>query len=330
MMTGTTTGAPTAPQGQPTPAQNPAGQQQPGKQAPPQAAQPQTPEEPEQFFSDDELKAIVKKKLKLKVNGGEDDAVALEQLIADRQKYIGSEKKFDEAHKIRQEAQTRLQEIETKYNGALQFLQESVKNPLLFFKQAQVNPREWAETFLKGQIEWEMMSPEQRQQIQIQRENERLRRQVEGQTKKQEDEKFEQSKSEARQRFETGIISALDKGGIPKNERSVMRMAQYMRAAADRGEDASPERFIERVRGDYAEDLRSLYGALEGEKLIEAMGEDVTEKIRKADLARVRHAQPPTPPSQRVVPAQQSNEKRKFLSEKDWRRDIERSAGLRR
>jgi len=58
-----------------------------------------------------------------------------------------------------------------------------------------------------------------------------------------------------------------------------------------RGLDLSPEDLVNEVRTDYMNDLTSLLGEATEDQILELLGEANAEKLRKADLKRLKNPQ---------------------------------------
>jgi hypothetical protein len=65
-------------------------------------------------------------------------------------------------------------------------------------------------------------------------------------------------------------------------------MAVYLRAAKEQGEDVSPQELAEYVENNRFKQYHMLANQFEGDELINFLGEAVVNKIRQADLARIR------------------------------------------
>jgi hypothetical protein len=84
------------------------------------------------------------------------------------------------------------------------------------------------------------------------------------------------------------IIEALEKSGLPKTKLIASRMAFYMRENLVKGWNAPVEVIVQQVRQERQALMNGEVGSLEGEALIQYLGEDVVNKIRKWDLTQLR------------------------------------------
>lgn len=107
---------------------------------------------------------------------------------------------------------------------------------------------------------------------------------------KEEAEKAELSHLEQHyaQEYDTKLKTVLDASGLPKTTNVVRRAAQLMQVAIQSGYEPDLNIIVDQVRDEYHGDTKSLYGHLSGDQLIQLFGEEIANKIRKADLARLR------------------------------------------
>ena len=80
----------------------------------------------------------------------------------------------------------------------------------------------------------------------------------------------------------------------PESAAAVLReMALYMRAARERGEDVTPQELVEHVHNNRFHQFYTLAQQFEGDELIEFFGDEIVNRIRKADLARLKAKREP-------------------------------------
>ena len=228
------------------------------------------------------------KKFKLKVDGQEiEEEIDLndeETIKRHLQMSKAANKRMSEAAKARQQAETIIHAIRTDLKGAL-------SNPdALGLKREDV--RKIAEELLAEELENEMLSPEQK-------ELKELRKQVaERKAKEQEAEKerIEKESIELQQRYaddyDKKISEALNTSGLPKTAKTVKRMAQLMYQNLEHGYELEPKHLVDIVREEYLQEIKELFSASDADAMLKLMGDDVANKIRKADLARLRQIKP--------------------------------------
>ncbi|NCN38766.1 MAG: hypothetical protein GW914_00100, partial [Candidatus Aenigmarchaeota archaeon] len=241
---------------------------------------------------------------KLKVNGKEIefDASNEDKVKAEVQKAFAAQEKFQHASKVQKQAE--------------QFLEMLQRDPeaVLSHPSLGVNLREFAENYLYKQLQEERLSPEEKQSKIEKQELEQYRAEREEQKKAQEAEKMEQLKEQYRQDYQQKFVSALEKTGIPKTDWSIKRMADYMREAIRRGHsNISPEDVAPMVKQDWLSAQRELLSSLDGEQLIEMVGKDTAEKIRKHQVGQVNKANPFKSDISSKSPSKDGNKNKKVI-----------------
>lgn len=249
-----------APSSAPTPQAPAAGaaQAQPGKAGPAAAASP-TPAEV--------------RKLKLKLDG-KDVEMPESEVIALAQKSGSSGKRFEEAQKLRAEAE-----------AVLRFAKE---NPAEFFARTGMNARQWAEEYLIGELKREQMSPEQRKAA----ENEEKLKKYEAEKKAADDKKKSDElaalQKKHAERYDALFVEALSKSGLPKTPYTVKRMAELQLVNIRKKLELTPDQLAKVVREDYIAEQKALFGSTEGDALLEMLGPDVVKKLSKAQIAKLK------------------------------------------
>lgn len=225
---------------------------------------------------------------KLKVDGQEIEFDASDEASVQRvvQKGLASDRKFQEAAKVRQQAEN--------------FVKMLKENPLEVLKHPSLglNFRELAENFLYEQLQAESISPEERQLTSEKEELERYRRQEQESKQQQQTKQQEELKEQYRQDYQQKFIQALDTAGLPKSDWTITRMATLMREAITKGlTNITPQDVAHIVKQDWQAAQREMYGSLDGAKLVEILGKDVAEKIRMHDVSQFKSksSQPPAP-----------------------------------
>jgi hypothetical protein len=188
--------------------------------------------------------------------------------------------KFDEAARLRRE----WEEKHKTYS----------KNPLqAFIDYANKLPPEERRKAIEDYYTKEYIEPE------TLTEDQKKLRDAESQLKKYQDEeakkvKKEQDDKEAdltnkqREYLQNQIIEALDRSGLPKTKLIASRMAFYMRENLVKGWDAPIDLIVKQVRDERQTLMHGELGGLEGESLVQYLGQDVCLKLRKYDLEQLR------------------------------------------
>lgn len=250
------------------------------------------------------------KKYKVKIDG-EELEVDEAELLAGYQTRKAADKKFQEAAMTRKQAEEFISLLKT----------DPVK--VLSHPGLGVDFRQLAEQYLVQQLEEEMLDPRDRELKKYKamvEEQETLKKQ---ELERQQAEQAEQLRQRYTEDYTNQIVTALQTSGLPKTERTVKAMAQYMHLGLQHGVDLKAAEVVELVKQDYINAQKELFGALDGDTLLSILGEDVANKIRKSDVKRLKSpekvlqrpaAQPPAthPP------------KTKGISKEEWRERLER------
>ncbi len=112
------------------------------------------------------------------------------------------------------------------------------------------------------------------------------------------------------------IIQALQQGGIPNTRGAVRRMAQYLQLAVSNNIEVTPADLVARVKQELIEEHKSMYGASDPASLLSILGEDLTKKLREADLKRLKSTQPEPrrKPASNAKPVNQPEKRRERMS----------------
>jgi hypothetical protein len=229
-----------------------------------------------------------KKIFKLNVNGKdvEYDASDEGKLKTDLQKVFGIE---DKARSVAQKV-----DMAEKLIGMLK------EDPRGFEKQCKANGIDavkLATDILYNQIRLQNMSPEQRE-LEEYKEREKeaaaLKAQQEEEAKVVEANKKTQ---EWAQKFEKDCEAALKANQIPKTRLSLALIAQYIDAGLSAKKEYSVDQVLPYVARDLKEIHLSTMGKLEGDELLDYLGESLSNKVAKARVDRYKRTTANTPPA---------------------------------
>jgi len=88
--------------------------------------------------------------------------------------------------------------------------------------------------------------------------------------------------------YEKIFIQALTESGLPKTPYTVMRMAQLEAVNVSKKLSLTPSQLAKVVREDYINEQKALYGAADGDTLLELLGKDAVKKLSKAQLSKYK------------------------------------------
>lgn len=279
---------------------------------------PEPKAEPEGKAPEDPPKDMTpaeKKIWKLKADGEEFEFDASDDEVVKREimKARGAQKKFESAAEMKKQAEQFLGMLKSPDS-----LRKVLEDPRIG-----IDLKKFAEEYVWEQIQESQLTPEQK----VQRDRERKLAEYEARDAKEAEEKQTHAQREKQAQFESSyeakITKALETGGIPKTHATVSRMADYLYKAVEHGLDLSPEDLVQQVRQDYLNDLGAVLGAADGDQLLALIGDANAEKLRKADLKRLKSPQGnPFPQRSRAREEAKAAPARKQVMGSEWKEDI--------
>lgn len=252
-------------------------------------------------------------------------------------------------------SQKRMQEAAEERRKASQLIQLASTNPDKFFELTGIDPDEFAETRLARKYEMAMMSPEQRELMQLKAEKEE-REQTEMQSKAEiisEIEKLFGQKvppevaklpkekllgiiekrqaemSQEQNSLDTEIGEAWKESGLPKHRYFVQMMAAQMLAHQRKTKEPLQAKDAAAiVKRDFLKSVSEILGPMDAQAIQEAIGKETIEKLRSFDVERVtgRSASKKDVSPQRPgqAPASQKIQRTKTMNEFESREYFEK------
>lgn len=245
-----------------------------------EAAESTSPQEAPKQPSKEEIKEAIKK-WKLKSQGKEREITSEDELVRLAQLGLGAHEKFEQAAKTRKQTE-----------ALVELLQ---KDPTKALASMGHDMRKLAEQFIMEEAQKQMMSPEERQKAEIQAEIQRLRQEKEDLVKQKREEQIQQLQTKYEADIQDQIIGAIDKYKLPKNPKTVARMAEYMATALEHGYEVTAADVAPRVRSDLEDEHKSLFAHYDVEELLKVLGEDQLKKIRQYEVNKVKAKAPAAP-----------------------------------
>lgn len=222
-----------------------------------------------------------RRKLKAKINGKERE-VYEDDVLRDYQKYASADEKLREAAQKRKE-------IDAFYEAL-----EKDPESILSDKRIPINKQELAMKWLTEQVEQELVSSDPKDARLS--ELERKLAEYQNRDREQEETKAEQERRqfiEARKEAIAETLSkAMEMSPLSKDPEvaaaTLREMAMHMRLCKDAGYDVTPEELAKHVENKNLRTYQGLAQRLEGDELISFLGEEIVQKIRRADLTRIK------------------------------------------
>ena len=221
------------------------------------------------------------KNWKLKSQGKERVISNEQELVRLAQMGLGAHEKFEQASKARKQAE-----------AIIELLQ---KDPGKALTSMGMDVRKLAEDYLVGEARKLQMSPEQRQKYEIEQQIQQLKAEKDAMVKEQEESRISTLQAKYEVDIQDDIIKAIDQYKLPKNPKTVARLAEYMANALENGYEASALDVATRVRQDLEEEHRSLFNHYSAEDLLKLIGDTKAKEIRQYDVNKIRSKGPNSP-----------------------------------
>lgn len=224
----------------------------------------------------------------LKINGKQREIGDYNDMVRLAQLGLAANEKFQQASdKIRQ-AEAIVELLQTNPEKALHRLGFDV--------------RQLAEEYLRSELQKEVLTDEQRKMLSME---EKLAEYEAEKKQKEEDAKANRI-SELQRHYENElsdkIIKAIETYKLPRNERTIGRIAEKLYVALENGYEIDPLDVAPLVKQEVDEELRGMYGTLDVEAMLQILGEDNLKKIREYELRKVKDKAPKNPvKTQQVV-----------------------------
>lgn len=276
-------------------------------------------DKPKQSSESTVKEAAAEAKRRLKID---DEEVDEEEVI----------KTYKQRRQHQQAANRELHEGKTLRKQAEEFV-SMLKDPQKFWEVAKKmghDPRTLSEKLLVTHIEEEMLTPEQKAQRERDRELEEYRA-----DRKKRDQEAEEAKQKQKRDAEEAEIQilrerfakdyteqftkALSETNLPPTKQTVAAMARYIADAAKIKFKMTAKEAAQLVKEDILETQRRLLGDSDGEALINLLGEDVANKVRKWDTGRLRNPNPPRVAAEDQGKPRERRAPHKRMSPKEWR-----------
>jgi hypothetical protein len=214
--------------------------------------------------------------------GDEEVSLSDDDIKRDYGKWRASDKAFREAAEARKATEN--------FMRALQEDPEKILND----KRIPLDKRKLAEKWLLESIDSEL-NPTDPRDAKLSETEQRLK-EYEDRDKKAAEEKqtqeYEAAKEQRRTAISQTLLKAMESTHLsadPETSASVLReMALYMRAAKERGQDVTPDELVEHIHNQRFTQFYSLAHQFNGEELIEFLGDEIVNRIRKTDIERIR------------------------------------------
>lgn len=217
----------------------------------------------------------------LKINGKNREINDYNDLVKLAQMGTAANERFQQAADKIKQAEAIVELLQTQPEKALEKLG--------------FNVRDMAEQYLKAELEKEMMSPEQLKMAEM----ERKLAEYEEEKKIKADQDRQNKMTELQRHYENEltdkIIKAIDTYKLPRNERTISRIAEKLYVALENGYEIDPSDVAPLIKQEIEEELKGFYGNLNVEDMLNILGEDGLKKIRSYEVQRAKAKAPENP-----------------------------------
>jgi hypothetical protein len=258
-----------------------------------------------------EKKEKQKFKFTTKIDGVEEEVELTEDDIRrDYQKLKASDKRFQAAAEQDKRARETIEKMSSE-DGLLEALVGMGYDPM-----------QLAEKLIYNRLQVEAMSPEQKRIMELEQ-REHLRQQKDKQQQELiEQERFKEDNDRLTKEIQADIMSVLQSNAIPATAQNTWRVGNKMLAHYKYGIDLSAKDAADLVLKDLQKEYRALTSHLDAEKLLEMIGPEAADKIRKRDLAKVANPFQSNVPKEKQPKPQSKPPKRHYRTEAEWKKHM--------
>ena len=224
------------------------------------------------------------KKHKLNVYGSEVELTEAD-LIREAQKGLAADKKWQEAAEMMKKAKPVLDKMQA---GDLSFVLDNMPKDQF---------RRFAEDFLLEQLEWDSLTPEQKEHRELKRFKEETEKQKATEKQRLEQEAKAKAAAEWAQKLDDEIAEAITSSGRKVTPRTVKRMAENMLALleqqpTDEFKPVSAKDAFGNVIKELESDVTEYLSSLSAEQLQSVLPKQVLDGLRKLEVDKAMKQNP--------------------------------------
>lgn len=214
--------------------------------------------------------------LRLTVNGQE-RVLSLEEAKNLLQKELAADEKFQRASALQKEADSKLEEYANRIKSS----------PEAVLEELGISPEEWAEKYLTSKYEESLLDPAERERRQKLKEYEQLKAQEEERRKQEEQTQYQEQVKAHAQKWDEELDKAFDELRAPKTPGQIKLAIDLAILALDNNQPITAKQAVEMATKATSTDWQNYGKTLEGQALLDFLGDDITKKIQKALAGRV-------------------------------------------
>lgn len=262
--------------------------------------------------SKEEQKSLIKK-LKLKVDGEE----------FEEEFDLGNEQALIKELQLARAAKKRMAEAQEAKRKAYEVMQ-AVDGDLTGFLKKHPKGKEVAEQLLLEELQEQMLTPEQRQIKQMERElatYKEMEKKIKDQEEQAQLAALEKQQAEIIQKT---IIDALSMTNLPKTTESAKRVAFLMHKNLELGIELDAHDLAQEVKKEYQENFRTLTKEATAEQLLEILDPESLKKLRDYENSKYKARQKlvgtKTPSQSHALPPQ--SKERGYQTLEEWQEEL--------
>lgn len=208
------------------------------------------------------------------------------RVLEGEKKVRDADKKYQQLARIQKEHEYSTRQMAALVNALKTDPLSVLQNPALGH-----DVRKIAESYVWDRIQEEKLDPKEREHRKLQTDYDQLKKQQEMEKKSREKEELDRHISQRRGELENLIIKTCETNQLPNKPEVVSRMAYYIGLARRNGHALTPEimgQIATRTRQDFRDWAKTFFESDPDEKLLEDLDGPLIERLRKADLKRLK------------------------------------------
>jgi len=242
-----------------------------------------------------------RRKFQLKIDGEEKEIdIDEEDLPRYIQKGLAAEKKFNEAARLRKEAELKIARIK--------------QNTWEVIKEQGLDPDELSEKYIIEKYEKSNMTPEQRKLYEMEQQNRELMKFKEAYEQEKAAREYDSKVQQYSARYEQELQDVLATGELPNTTASMNLLVQAFQERLEQLEDPDArdhvtlKDVVQDVKKYYQEELRAAlsYFAKDPIALEKMLGPDLFKQLREIDLAKYKAARAPAAQAKKAAEEQKN------------------------
>lgn len=261
----------------------------------------------------EELETPQVKTYKVKIDGQEVD-ITEDELLKGYQSTKSAQQRFNEAALMRKQAEELVK------------IAKNDPRKLLTHPDIGVDLKKFANDILAEMMEEELLSPQEKEQRAMKKKLAEYEAERERQRAEAEQAEMDKYVQLYEQEYTNGIVEALETSGLPRTETTVKKMASMMLLALENGLDVKPKDVVEFVKRDYMAEVKSLFGAANEDIILSLLGDDISNKVVKGHLKKVKPKQAETKVTEVTTSAKKSQSQSRTLTRDEWLNQIRNRA----